>query len=88
MNLAESESRTEPIGEDELERFGAILGKNTSTAQALDTQRQLRDQELESRQKLWQWLLVTALGILGLETLLGGLWSRRQGEQGSVAAGQ
>jgi hypothetical protein len=77
VNLAESESRTEPIGEDELERFGAILGRNASTDEALETQRQLRDQELESRQKLWQWLLVTALGILGLETLLGGLWSRR-----------
>ncbi len=88
VNLAESESRTEPIGEDELERFGAILGKNTSTEEALETQRQLRDRELESRQKLWQWLLVTALGILGLETLLGGLWSRRgrevEGAEGAV----
>ena len=78
MNLDESESRTEAIGEDELERFGVILGENVSTEQAIEAQRQLRDQELESQQKLWQWLLVAALGILGLETLLGGLWSRRQ----------
>ncbi len=84
VNLDESESRTEAIGEDELERFGVILGANVSTEQAIEAQRQLRDQELESQQKLWQWLLVAALGILGLETLLGGLWSRRQ-PTGSLA---
>jgi hypothetical protein len=49
-----------------------------SVKQALENQRQLRDRELESQQKLWQWLLVAALGILGVETLLSGLWSRRQ----------
>lgn len=85
VNLDESESRTDAIGDDELERFGVLLGKNLTTAQAVESQRQLRDRELESQQKLWQWLLVAALGILGLETLLGGLWSRRQGAD-SIAA--
>lgn len=89
VNLHESESRTDAIGDDQLERFGVILGKNVTTEQALDAQRQLRDRELESQQKLWQWLLVAALGILGLETLLGGLWSRRtSGEVIPASAGQ
>jgi hypothetical protein len=43
----------------------------------LENQRQLRDRELESKQRLWQWILVVALMLLGLETLLGAMWSRR-----------
>ncbi len=77
VNLTESESNTVPISEDELERFGVVLGKNLTTDEIRESQRQLRDRELESEQKLWQWLLVTALGLLGLETLLGMLWTRR-----------
>ena len=39
-----------------------------SWARELIRLRQLRDQELESRQKLWRWLLVGALGLVILET--------------------
>jgi hypothetical protein len=78
VNLRDSESRTDPLDEGELERFGVVVGQPMSVKQALENQRQLRDRELESQQKLWQWLLVAALGILGVETLLSGLWSRRQ----------
>lgn len=89
VNLAESESHTEPLGEDALERFDVILGKNVTTIQAKENQRQLRDRELENRQRLWQWLLVTALGLLGLETFLGARWSRRRiGPEGEQLAGE
>lgn len=77
VNLKESESHTAPFSEDQLERFGVTLGKNITTAEARENQRQLRDRELESEQKMWQWLLVAALVMLGLETLLGMLWTRR-----------
>lgn len=88
VNLDESESHTEPLGEDALERFDVVLGKNVSTQQAKENQRQLRDRELENRQRLWQWLLVTALGVLGLETFLGARWSRRSGgAEGEQLAG-
>lgn len=86
VNLPDSESRTDPMSEEELERFGVVLGTNVTTEQAMATQRQLRDRELESQQKLWQWLLVSALAILGLETLLGGWFSRRDAH-GPYAAG-
>ena len=76
VNLDESESRTDPFDEEALTRFGVVLGKNVTTAQALEGKRQLRDRELESQQRLWQWLLVLALALLGLETVLGTLWSR------------
>ncbi|MEM8670313.1 MAG: BatA domain-containing protein [Planctomycetota bacterium] len=86
VNLPDSESVTTPISEDELERFGVVLGKNVTAEQARENQRQLRDRELESEQKLWQWLLVGALGLLGLETLLGMLWSRTRVGPGNPTA--
>ncbi|HBV66556.1 MAG TPA: hypothetical protein DEF45_26475, partial [Rhodopirellula sp.] len=57
--------------------YGVLLGANASTAETLENDRQLRDRELEGQQRLWQWILVLALALLGLETLLGTLWSRR-----------
>jgi hypothetical protein len=86
VNLAESESRTDPMSEEELERFGIALGTQITTDQAKAAQRQLRDRELESQQKLWQWLLVGALVILGLETLLAGWWSRREANPSYAAS--
>ena len=77
VNLNPSESRTEPLDEESLAGFGVLLGENVSTAENLENQRQLRDRELESKQRLWQWILVVALMLLGLETLLGAMWSRR-----------
>ena len=76
VNLAESESRTTPMGEDALERFGIKIGETLTVAQTQANQRQLRDIELEKTQKLWQWLLVAALVLLAIETIWGGLLSR------------
>lgn len=77
VNLDESESRTEPLDDEALAGYGVLLGANASTAETLENDRQLRDRELEGQQRLWQWILVLALALLGLETLLGTLWSRR-----------
>ncbi len=76
--MADSESRTEPLGDDELERMGVILGTAVSDEMLAQTQRQLRDVELESQQRLWQWLLLGVLGLLALETWLGGWLGRRR----------
>lgn len=81
VNLDDSESRTETIQDDDLERFGVQLGTTLSAAEALTNQRQLRDRELESRQRLWQWLLVAALVLLGMETFLGGWLSKSRSSQ-------
>ena len=77
VNLDPMESRTEPIGDDVLEQFGVKLdsGKQKDVSEA--QQRQLRDTELEGRQRIWQWLLAAALGLLGLETWMG----KRAGKQ-------
>lgn len=78
VNLHPAESRTEPLSSDQLEGYGVVLGKPLTHAQRQAQQRQARDLELENRQKLWQWLLAAALGLLALETWLGGWLSRRQ----------
>ena len=86
VNLNQAESRTEPLDEESLAGFGVLLGENVSTAELLENERQLRDRELESQQRLWQWILVLALALLGLETLLGAIWSRRSSAVDVVAA--
>ena len=74
VNLAESESHTEPLGDDELERMGVILGTAVPEEVAAQTERQLRDVELESQQRLWQWLLMGVLALLALFTHNHAFW--------------
>ena len=71
VNLDPAESRTAPLPLDELERLGAPIAYKAGTP-ASETQRKVRLQnaELESRQKLWRWLIVGALAVLLLETWL------------------
>ncbi len=77
VNVAEFESRTSPLPLDELERYGVALGTIDESPVAAEQQRQRRDVELESRQRLWQWLLCGVLLLLGLESWLGGFLNRR-----------
>ncbi len=87
VNLDEAESRTEPLSEAMLERYGVSLGSAMSAAQRQQRARQLRDLELESQQKLWQWLLAAALLLLGLEAWLGGwLTGRSRGESDTTVS--
>jgi hypothetical protein len=78
VNLDPAESRTSPLPADELERLG-VPGVQAAAEPVREAQRQARLQnaELESRQKLWRWLLVAALVILLLETWLAGWTARR-----------
>ncbi len=77
VNLAASESDTTALDDEALERFGIKLGKPISVIEREAMKRQLRDIELEKQQKIWQWLLAVALGLLAIETLWSGLISRR-----------
>ncbi|SMP78473.1 N-terminal double-transmembrane domain-containing protein [Neorhodopirellula lusitana] len=70
VNLAESESLLEPIDISLLERFGINLADWTPKEVKLADERQMRDIELESNQKLWQWLLIGSMMFLGGELLL------------------
>jgi len=73
VNIFPGESKTAPLPVEELEQRGVRLGVQTEET---DRQRQMRDLELESSQKLWRWLLVAALGLLILETWIAGRIAR------------
>ena len=62
-----------PIGE----RLGARLGNNPTSDELVTKERKLKLIELESRQKLWRWLIVAVLGLLAVETLVAGRLARR-----------
>ena len=70
VNLAASETQTEALLPDRLEQLGLRLGKQRSVESLKADQRQMRNKELEGKQKLWRWGIVVALVFVALETLL------------------
>ena len=79
VNLPVDESRTAPLSPDDLARLGVPLRSASvfPAAQAPGIQRHLQEAELESRQKLWRWLIVALLAATLVEIILGGWLARR-----------
>lgn len=79
VNVDPQESKTAPAALEEWERMGVPLQAEPHRAAQQTAQRQalLRAAELESRQKLWRWLLLAALTVLVVETFLAGYVTRR-----------
>ena len=77
VNLAASESNTAPLNLEQLEQRGVRFGIDLTRAERIDRVRQQRDTELESRQKVWRWLIVVALATLILETWWAGRAERK-----------
>lgn len=75
INLAADESRTAPLPAEQLEALGVKLG-NVETAEqirlARERERQLKLEELEQNQKLWQWGILIAIALILAETWLAG----------------
>ncbi len=78
VNVMPSESETDPLPIESLERLGVTVGVLESRAQTASRERHIQDAELERRQGLWQWALASVLGLIGIETLVSGFKSRRQ----------
>ena len=76
-NLAKSESDTTPLEQESLEKLQVQIGTQATQSEEYDRLRQLRDRELESKQKLWKWLVALALVVVGAETWLAGKRARR-----------
>ncbi|HEX5446442.1 MAG TPA: hypothetical protein VFW87_21670, partial [Pirellulales bacterium] len=72
VNIAAAESMTEPMDIEQLEQLGVLFGDRLTRSQRAERVRQQRDVELESRQKVWRWLIAAALAILIAETWLAG----------------
>lgn len=77
VNLSPSESLTTPLDLEQLEQRGVRIRTELTRTQRIDRVRQQRDTELESRQKVWRWLIVVALGLLVLETWWAGRAERK-----------
>ncbi|GIW99688.1 MAG: inter-alpha-trypsin inhibitor heavy chain H2 [precursor] [Pirellulaceae bacterium] len=73
-----SESRLTPLDPDVFEQYGVPLGRVRSARERLETARQLQIGELEQRQRLWRWLLVAGMIVLGGETAIGGCLAQRR----------
>ena len=78
VNLDAAESRTAPLAADELEHLGAPVAQPAVAAVPQAEQKvRLQNSELENRQKLWRWFLLTALAVLLFETWLAGRTARQ-----------
>lgn len=78
VNLRADESRTAPLAIEELEQRGAQIGSEAARSAERERSRQLRNAELENRQKLWRWLIVAVLGFVMAETTVAGYLTRKQ----------
>ena len=77
VNLSPTESHTAPLNLEQLEQRGVRFGADLTRVERIDRERQQRDTELESRQKVWRWLIVIALATLILETWWAGRAERQ-----------
>jgi hypothetical protein len=79
VNLEGDESKTAPMNVEDLQKLGVpVREKNPAVQKMVEKQQQhLQAVELENRQKLWRWLIVTAIMVLIVETWLAGRLTRR-----------
>lgn len=77
VNLAAAEGNTAPLELEQLEQRGVRFGELKSRKERIQRERQERDTELESRQKLWRGLLAAALAVLVFETFWAGRAERQ-----------
>jgi len=77
INLSARESQTDPMDPVELEQRGIVIQDFLSESELTENDRQLKDVELESRQQIWRWLILGALGFLLAESWLSGRLSRQ-----------
>jgi hypothetical protein len=78
VNLAPSESRTAPLAVEDLEHIGVPVQIPKETdMQSAKKEAPVLSSELESRQKLWQWLLLATLAAVLAESWLAGRLSDR-----------
>lgn len=76
VNLDPQESQVAPLHVETLEQLGCRLANPSRPRVDHERLRQLRNAELEGRQKLWRWLVLAAIGVLIVETVLAGRLNR------------
>lgn len=86
VQVPASESRLTPLDPDIFEQYGIELGKVVSDAQRQETARQMQVEELEGKQRLWQWLIAGCILLLAAESFLAGRIARAQGQPAAAAS--
>jgi GNAT superfamily N-acetyltransferase len=87
VNVDANESRTAPLGADELERLGVPLTPaETKPVVTGDSRIVLQGVEAESRQKLWRWFIAATLAVLLVESALAGWTARKENSKQPEAA--
>jgi hypothetical protein len=76
LNLDPAESKTAPLDVETLEQFGCKLAKPGRADADRESARQMRNAELEGRQKLWRPVVLLAMAVLIVETWLAGRLGR------------
>jgi len=72
VNVDRAESETVAIPIESIEMFEVNVGEQETATNELAQMRVMRDRDIESRQKVWKWLIVAALILLIGEILLAG----------------
>ncbi|MDA7979315.1 MAG: BatA domain-containing protein [Pirellulales bacterium] len=72
VNLDPRESKTATLPMENLEQLRLRIVDHDAAATDPERRRQMRDVELESQQKVWQWLILAAVFVLIAETWLAG----------------
>ncbi len=72
VNLDPAESRTSPLAVEIVQQYAVPLAKSAVVVENEKQKQQLRDAQLESRQKYWQWLVAAAFGLAITETFVAG----------------
>jgi len=78
FNIDPDESLTAPMPVEKLKSLGVLTGIQSRQSERLEQMQLLKDKELESRQKIWKWLIVASIVFLLIETWLSGRAARKQ----------
>lgn len=84
MQVPMLESRLTPLDIDSFEQYGIGLGQVASADARRELARQLKIDELERKQRLWQWLIAAAIAVLAVESLVAGVFARRITQLGTA----
>ncbi len=72
VNIATSESQTAPMPIEKLKMHNVLIGQQDTRKARIQQLQKLKDREIENRQKIWKWLVVSAFVFLLVETWLAG----------------
>jgi len=70
VNVDRAESITAVIPVANLEALEVKIGEQKAASTELAQMRQMRDRDIENRQKFWKWLILGAIVLLIAETWL------------------